>query len=92
MQENFSNDTVILSTYRYIWKDKKTGNLCVKFITETLKGHEDFMNAIRNDDNVVSCCREYMHEINFAYLGFTDSVKVEKKEEDKQGVKEDEKV
>lgn len=84
MQETMNNDTVILSTYRYIWKDKKTGNLCVKFITDTLKGHDDFMTAIRNDVNVESCCREYMHEINFAYLGFTESVKVEKIDEEEK--------
>lgn len=72
--------TPIVYTYRYIWKDRQ-GNLCVKFLSEPLKGHKDFFEKIKADGNIVSCAREYMHEINFAYIGFSEPVKEEKKEE-----------
>lgn len=79
MQEKIQ-DTVIVYNYRYIWKTKD-GNLNVKYVTNTLEGHGDFIKAIRNDSNIVSALREYQHEINFAFIGFTEPVKEEKKEE-----------
>ena len=83
---NNQKNTVVVYTYRYIWKDKN-GKLCVKFLTEVQEAHAKFQEAIKNDVNIVSCMREYVSEINFAYLGFTEEVKKEKKEGD-----EDEKV
>lgn len=73
--------TIILYTYRYIWKDKD-GKLCVKFLTEPQEGHAQFQQALLDDETVVSCIREYVNEINFEYLGFTEPVKEEKKEEE----------
>ena len=72
--------TVIVYTYRYIWKTKD-GNLCVKFLTDVQEAHAKFQQAIKDDVNIVSCMREYVNEINFAYLGFTEEVKKEEKEE-----------
>lgn len=73
-----STETVIVYTYRYIWKTKD-GRLCVKFLTDVQEAHKTFQTNILKDDNIVSCAREYMHEINFNYIGFTESVKVEEK-------------
>lgn len=82
MEKNFDNvkQTIILYTYRYIWKDK-AGKLCIKFLTEAQEGHAKFQKAICDDENIVSCIREYVNEINFEYLGFTEPVKNEQKEE-----------
>lgn len=67
-------------TYRYFWKDKE-GKLYVKFLTESEKAHQQFMDSVKNDENIVSCMREYVGEIDYAYLGFTEPVKEEKKED-----------
>ena len=71
--------TIILYTYRYIWKTKD-GKLCIKFLTEPQEGHMKFQTSINEDVNIVSCVREYVNEINFEYLGFTEPVKNEVKE------------
>lgn len=77
--ENQSNNTIIVYTYRYIWKDKN-GGLCVKFITGPQEEHALFQKNILENDTIVSCMREYVSEVNFAYLGFTEEVKRENKE------------
>lgn len=74
-----SEQVIILYTYRYIWKTK-AGKLCVKYLTDVQEAHKDFQTAILNDDNILSCAREYINEINFNYLGFTEPVKEEKKD------------
>lgn len=73
-------DTVTVYCYRYIWKDKE-GKLGVKYFTDTIEGHAKFQEVLRNDANVVSALREYQHEVNFAYIGFTEPVKEENKTE-----------
>lgn len=73
-------DTITVYNYRYIWKDK-SGKLCVKYVTDTIEGHAKFQEVLRNDTNVVSALREYQHEVNFAYIGFTEPVKEENQKE-----------
>lgn len=75
-----TTQTVIVYTYRYFFK-QKDGKLCVKFLTEPLAGHEKFMQTLKKDDNIVSAAREYVSEVNFAYLGYSDTFKSEKKED-----------
>lgn len=70
---------IILYTYRYIWKDNN-GKLCVKYLTEPQEGHAKFQQSILDSPTIVSCVREYINEVNFRYLGFTEPVKEEKKE------------
>ena len=72
-------NTIILYCYRYIYK-MKDGRLIVKFMTEPQESHAKFQEFIRGNPDVVSCMREYVHEINFEYLGFTEPVKIEEKE------------
>lgn len=83
--------TVIAKCYRYIWKTGD-GRLCVKYVTDIEEGHVKFMNALREDKNVVSALREYQHEVNYAYIGFTEPVKEEKKEEKKEETKNEKNV
>lgn len=76
-----TSETVVVYTYRYFFK-QKNGQLCVKFITDVLDGHERFIKALQADDNIVSAAREYVSEVNFAYLGFSETFKKEIKEGD----------
>lgn len=73
-------DTIIVYTYKYVW-EKKDGNLCVKYMTETQENHAKFQQNIRDDKDIVACYREYIGEVNFAYLNFTESVKEKEKKE-----------
>lgn len=74
--------TQILYTYRYFWKDNQD-KLFVRFLTESLEGHEQFIETMYNNSDVKSCMREYVSQVNIAYLGFTETVKQEIKEENK---------
>lgn len=83
MEHNKINvkNTIILYCYRYIYKTKD-GRLVVKFMTEPQEAHARFQESIRDNPDIVSCIREYVHEINFEYLGFTEPVKNEEKEKE----------
>lgn len=80
MENQTTNFSPIVYTYRYIWKTTE-GRLCVKFITDCQEAHAKFQENIIADSDIVSCIREYVSEVNFAYIGFTEAVKEEKKEE-----------
>lgn len=71
-----------LYCYKYIWKNK-AGNLCVKYLVDTQEGHATFQKSVKESEEVVSCMREYQHEINFAYLNFTEPVKEEERKNEK---------
>lgn len=88
--ENQNNNTVIVYTYRYIWK-KQDNSLCVKFITGPQEDHALFQKNILENNDIVSCLREYVSEVNFAYLGFTEEVKKEKNDIIEKGEEENEK-
>lgn len=75
------NQTVVVFTYRYLWKDKQ-GNLKAKYFTDTNENHSKFQQNILNDDDIVSCMREYIGEINYAFIGFTEEVKKENKQDE----------
>lgn len=74
-----TTETIRVYCYKYIWKTKQN-NLCVKYLTETQDGHAIFQKHLRENDEIVSAMREYVHEINFAYMNFTEPVKEEKNE------------
>lgn len=76
--------TIRLYTYKYIWK-QKDDKLCIKVLTGVQDEHAKFQTVIKNDSNIVSCMREYLGEMNLAYMNFTEPVKFEEKpKEDKQ--------
>lgn len=76
-----NNNTVVVTTYRYLWKEKGNKKICVKYITGHDSEHKAFMESIKANDSIESCMREYISEVNFAYMGYTEEVKkVEKKE------------
>lgn len=61
--------------YRYFFK-KNDGTLSCEIVTGSMNRHNEFVQILRNDENVESAYREYLHEVDFAFLGFTESVKV----------------
>lgn len=69
-------------TYRYFWKDNE-GKLFVKFLTDSQENHKVFQDDILKNQNIVSCMREYVGEVDLSFIGFTEPVKEEKKEENK---------
>lgn len=75
-----NQNTVIVYTYRYLWKDK-SGKLRAKYLTDTNENHAKFQKAILDDSDIVSCMREYIGEINYAFIGFSEEVKKENKKE-----------
>lgn len=77
-----SKDTVIVFTYKYVWQTKD-GKLCVKYLTEPLQGHDEFMKRIKEDSMIKAAYREYVSQVDFAYLGVTETFKTKKKEENK---------
>lgn len=80
METVTQKSTIVLYAYRYIYKDKQ-GRINVKILTEPQEVHAKFQQSLLDNEDVVSCVREYMHEINFEYFGYTESVKEEKKDE-----------
>lgn len=83
MEKQGFKSTIVLYTYRYMWQTVD-GKLCVKFVTEPQEGHARFQEAIKNDSSITSCMREYCHEVNFEYLGFTEPVKKQEQKEKKE--------
>lgn len=76
-----TTETIKLYTYKYIWQTQDD-KLCVKFITDVQEGHQKFQTQIRDDANIKSCMREYINEVNLAYINFTEPVKQENKEKE----------
>lgn len=79
--ENQNHNTVMVYTYRYYWKTLK-GKLCVKYVTGSLEEHVAFEKSIRENADIESAMREYVNQIDFAYLGFTEAIKEKKKEKE----------
>lgn len=65
---------ITVFTYKYVWQ-KLDGQLCVKYMTETEENHLKFQEIIKDDKDIIACYREYISEVDFAKLNFTESVK-----------------
>lgn len=73
-----TTETPKVYAYKYIWKTKDD-KLCVKFVTDTQEGQALFQKYLRENEDIISAMREYVYEINFAYINFTEPVKEVKK-------------
>lgn len=73
--------SIIVYTYKYVWQDKD-GKLCVKYLTDVLEAHARFMTTIKNDSSIKAAYREYINEVNFEYLNFTETFKVDEAKKD----------
>lgn len=73
-----------LYTYRYLFrsKDMQPNNLGIKVFTGTLSEHEKMCRDILNDEDIISCLREYVHEIDLNLVLIQRVVKKEVKEEE----------
>lgn len=72
---------ITVYTYKYVWQ-KLDGQLCVKYMTDMEENHLKFQEIIKDDKDIIACYREYISEVDFAKLNFTESVK-EKEEKEK---------
>lgn len=77
------NNTVKVYTYRYMYKCVD-GSLKCAYITGSNEEHVKFMQTLNDSNDVKSALREYQGEIDYAFIGFTEPVKVEKKKEENQ--------
>lgn len=75
----YAGNVPVVYCYRYMWKDQ-SGKICVKYVTDILAKHDEFMKALVESSEVISAAREYIHQINFDLLGFTETIKTEKGE------------
>lgn len=73
-------DKQVVYIYRYFWKTKD-GRLNFKILTDVENVHNTFIDIFKNDDNILSCTREYLGEVDLFKIGYTDTFKTEKKEE-----------
>lgn len=71
-------------TYRYFWENRD-GSLSCRYLSGTLEEHCVFQQTLRDTSNVVSAMREYIHEVDYSFIGFTEPVK------EKENIKEEEK-
>lgn len=49
-------------TYRYYWELVGDTKINMKIVTDTERGHEDFISALKNLDNLQLASREYLQE------------------------------
>lgn len=62
---------------KYLFKNRDTAseNICVRFVCGTVQEHEELADAIKNDDKVVFCACEYVHEIDIEAMSTPTIVK-----------------
>lgn len=73
---------MVLFTYRYLFKSKDNpDSVGVKYLTDTEEGLKRLDDCIRSDENIISCLREYIDQVDCSLIGFTEGIK--KNEEEK---------
>lgn len=75
-------ENVKLYSYRYMWLFEDNDNMCVKIICGTEKEHNEFMDMLVADKNVVKACRVYQHEIDLANIEHYEDIFELRKEEE----------
>ncbi|UPW40891.1 hypothetical protein [Sigmofec virus UA08Rod_6219] len=74
--------------YRYVFKTKDNEKaLGVRYVTDTLEGLAALDKSILKDDNILSCMREYINEVDLEKSTYCEPVKVDVSvpvEEDKE--------
>lgn len=63
-------------TYRYMWKDLKSGNLCFKIVSDTESGLKSFEDKFLEtmSDKVEAFGREYLHQYDCTLIGRFDNL------------------
>lgn len=74
--------------YKYVFqvqkKEAEKPVVCVKFFTDTQSGHEDFVAAIKKNDSIVACYREYCHEVVLSKMLNNEKIKEKEKNENEK--------
>lgn len=68
-------DKLITLKYLFAMKDTPEQSICVKYHTCTQKEHDDLIQQIKDSDDIVSCCTEYISEIEPTKIGIFTTVK-----------------
>lgn len=71
-----------LFTYRYLFKTNETeqDKIGVKIVTDTAENLAKLEEKISSDSSVLSCMKEYVCETDLSFLGMTEIIKKEEKE------------
>lgn len=77
MEKNSS----IVVAFRYMWLVKGDKRLHIHCVVGQSDVHDDFIEKLKNDENIIQACRVYMHEIDLSLLEEYETVK-EKEVED----------
>lgn len=67
-----------LLTYRYIFRTKPmvdAGTVGIKVVTDIEQAHQDLINSLKADEEILSCYREYCHEIDCSLLSSGETIK-----------------
>lgn len=81
-EEVVRSATMVVHTYKYMFREKNTpdGNIGIKFITDTAKGHDDFIKQIARDENIIQCVREYVSSYDCSLVGIVQNLKNQKED------------
>lgn len=76
-KEKARSAAMVVHTYKYMFRDKHTpdGNIGVRFITDTVQGHDEFIAKIVRDDNIIQCVREYVCSYDCCLIGMVYNIK-----------------
>lgn len=71
--------------YKYVFQVRKEESekpvVCVRFVTDVVKGHDKLISAIKDDENILACYREYVHEIDLLKMLQNENIKEKEKKE-----------
>ena len=76
-----------LVTKRYVYKEKGKDYVSVRIACETPDVHNQIVSQLVADDNILSCCVEYLHEYCVENMGIIIPIKQsdDDYDEDKEG-------
>lgn len=76
-----------LVTKRYVYKEKGKDYVSVRIACETPDVHNQIVSQLVADDNILSCCVEYLHEYCVENMGIIIPIKQSDDDynEDKEG-------
>lgn len=65
---------MIVFTYRYMWKNKGSSQICFKIVSDIDSGLKSFEEQLLALDNLESCAKEYLHEYDCSKVGVFEKI------------------
>lgn len=78
----FASKKTYLVTKRYVYKEKGKNYVSVRIACETPEIHNQIVSQLVADDNILSCCVEYLHEYCVENMGVIIPIKQSDEDED----------